>query len=117
MNSTRDILEKLLDGIDPVTGEVLPDGHVCTHPAVIRALHHAIHALHVSEIALSKDTNSIDAKWSPTEKNELETMFRQGISIPFLAARFRCSEAAIKARLFYMGLCKEAPSILPKKDE
>lgn len=31
------LLETLLDGIDPITGEVLPDGHLCQEPAVMRA--------------------------------------------------------------------------------
>lgn len=39
------LLKSLLDGVDPVTGEVLPEDHACCTPQVMRALHEAILAL------------------------------------------------------------------------
>ena len=41
----QEILQMLLNGIDPVTGEIFPDDHVCNELDVIRAFHHAIAAL------------------------------------------------------------------------
>ena len=34
----RRILAQLAEGVDPITGEVLPEQHVCNEPAVICAL-------------------------------------------------------------------------------
>src|SRR5207244_4374458 len=45
--STEDIvlLSRLAEGIDPFTGEVLPNDHLLQHLQVVRALFHAIHAI------------------------------------------------------------------------
>ena len=40
-----EILEALLDGANPLTGEVLPRDHVCQEADVMRALHAAVLAL------------------------------------------------------------------------
>ena len=40
----REILRTVANGIDPVTGEILPDESPCEKPMVIRALFLMIHA-------------------------------------------------------------------------
>ena len=44
MLSTKnsEILHALANGVDPVTGEVLPESSPYNNPAVIRALYHAL---------------------------------------------------------------------------
>lgn len=34
-----ELLSALADGIDPFTGELLPEDHVCNQPEMIRAFH------------------------------------------------------------------------------
>ena len=41
----KELLEVLADGIDPLTGEVLPDDHVCNKGEIVRALNCAVEAL------------------------------------------------------------------------
>lgn len=43
------LLEMLMDGVNPITGELLPEDHVCHEPAVLRALHKALVALQECE--------------------------------------------------------------------
>ena len=38
----KELLMVLADGIDPLTGEVLPDDHVCNKGEIVRALHCAV---------------------------------------------------------------------------
>ena len=38
----RELLSVLADGIDPLTGEVLPREHLCNQPEIIRALHEVL---------------------------------------------------------------------------
>lgn len=38
----REILQPMLDGADPLTGEILPQEHICNYPEVMRALQTAI---------------------------------------------------------------------------
>ena len=43
------ILEQLINGVDPETGELLADDHVCTKTTVMRALHMGYVALMQTE--------------------------------------------------------------------
>ena len=38
----KELLTVLADGIDPLTGEVLPDDHVCNKGEIVRALNCAV---------------------------------------------------------------------------
>lgn len=41
----KELLTVLADGVDPLTGEVLPDDHVCNKGEIVRALHCAVEEL------------------------------------------------------------------------
>ena len=39
INRAKEIIEALAEGVDPTTGEVLPDDHVCNKGEVVRAFY------------------------------------------------------------------------------
>ena len=41
----KELLTVLAEGVDPLTGEVLPDDHVCNKGEIVRALHCAVEQL------------------------------------------------------------------------
>ena len=41
----KELLTVLAEGVDPLTGEVLPDDHVCNKGEIVRALNCAVEAL------------------------------------------------------------------------
>ena len=41
----KELLTVLADGVDPLTGEGLPDNHVCNKGEIVRALHCAVEEL------------------------------------------------------------------------
>lgn len=45
LQRARKILETLADGVDPMTGEVLPEEHVCNRGDVVRAFHYILQKL------------------------------------------------------------------------
>lgn len=47
--------------------------------------------------------------WTNKELKEMHAMARQGVSASDLALHFGRGETDIKARLYYLGLGKEAP--------
>lgn len=42
VHRAKELLTVLADGVDPLTGEVLPDNHVCNKGEIVRALHCAV---------------------------------------------------------------------------
>ena len=39
LQRAKELLSGLADGVDPLTGEVLPEDHVCNKAEIIRAFH------------------------------------------------------------------------------
>ena len=45
LQRAKELLSGLADGVDPLTGEVLPEDHVCNKAEIIRAFHCVLKAL------------------------------------------------------------------------
>ena len=45
VHRAKELLTILADGVDPLTGEVLPEDHVCNKGEIVRALHCAVKEL------------------------------------------------------------------------
>ena len=45
VHRAKELLTILADGVDPLTGEVMPDNHVCNKGEIVRALHCAVEEL------------------------------------------------------------------------
>lgn len=50
----KELLTALADGLDPLTGEVLPSDHVCNKGDIVRALHCVLEALPRGRRSLSQ---------------------------------------------------------------
>ena len=52
----KELLTALADGLDPLTGEVLPSDHVCNKGDIVRALHCVLKHCLVGRRSLSRRT-------------------------------------------------------------
>jgi len=114
-----DILEALADGVDPLTGQALPDASPYHHPRVLRALYSALLELrrvtpdaavrkHVPSKAGEQPPGNAGKSWSQAENARLAEDFDAGMSIDALAEKHRRTPLAIQSRL--VRLEKFAPS-------
>lgn len=112
--TNTEILESLLDGVDPFTGEILDESHVCCRPEVMRALHHAVEALrgadrHVAASVGRQQGDKPDnagAPWTAAEEKELENMFLNNLPLKEIASRLGRTRGGIRARMVRLGLIK-----------
>ncbi len=105
----KNIVESLVNGIDPDTGEVLPDQSPFNSPRVIRALFVASKALDNVAKREQKDRRLPDnagKSWSDAEDKELLSGFDGGISVKDLSAKHCRTEGAIASRLVRLGRIK-----------
>lgn len=97
----KELLSVLADGIDPFTGELLPQDHVCNQPEMIRAFHEMLNA-----IQLSKKKNlphNAGKPWTETEEEKLLDEFDAGMKISVIAKEHGRSRGAIESRLADLG--------------
>jgi hypothetical protein len=115
------VIETLAHGVDPTTGDVLPEGSPYNHPIVIRALFTSLKAMErlrrkgerrerrrrrKEERGQSLPENA-GSPWSAEEDQRLIAAFDDGASLRTIAATHRRSEGAIAARLVRLGRISE----------
>jgi len=103
----KQVIESLAKGVDPETGEVLPDDNLISSPTVIRALFMAAAALssNPGKPARAKGARpeQIGKAWTAAEEEQLLSGFDSGIDVASLAERHHRSVGGIKARLARNG--------------
>ena len=111
------IVEALIGGFDPVTGEVLPQTSPYNQPEVIRALARALGALQRAqekerlERKRSLPPNA-GIRWSKEEERQLADEFDKGMPAKEIAARHNRTRGGIAARLVRIGKVSERDEVL-----
>jgi catalase (peroxidase I) len=103
----RHILQALVQGIDPLTGEELASGTVLQHADVLRALLAGVAALEQTAARAQRRAQlpgNVGRSWSANEEATLVTAFKSGEPLMEIAAKHGRTLRAIEARLERMGL-------------
>jgi hypothetical protein len=106
---SRQVLEALVQGIDPENGSDLPADTVLNRVDVVRALLAAIAALDaVNARALRRAQlpGSVGKTWSDDEERQLKEEFAAAEPIPHIAEKHGRTVRAIEARLERLGLLR-----------
>jgi hypothetical protein len=108
----REILQALVQGVDPLTGKELPDGTVLQQAAVLRALLAGVSALERTAARAQRRSQlpgNVGRSWSKEEETLLVTAFKSNDSLATIAARHGRTQRAIEARLEKLGLLAPQP--------
>ena len=103
----RQILQSLVQGVDPFDGEELPAGTVLQQADVLRALLAGVAALEQGVARASRRAQlpkNIGRSWSAEEQSALIDAFQAGEALSEIAARHGRTLRAIEARLEKLGL-------------
>jgi hypothetical protein len=101
------IFETLIKGIDPCTGEAVPEDSFLHSSDVIRALFtglETVKALRLREERRSMQPFKTGSRWSAEEEDRLKEAYSSGTKIPDLARTHQRSITAIETRLEKLGL-------------
>ena len=106
INRAKEILSILAEGVDPTTGEVLPDESVCNKGEVVRALYTVLNSLNEKKTKKNLPANA-GKPWSADEDARLQSYFEAGMSKKELCAEFERTPGSISSRLAQLGLLND----------
>jgi len=105
--TTKNILQALIRGTDPRTGQELGEDSVFQRIEVVRALIVSLEAVEQTELRASRRSllpESVGQRWSDDEETRLKEAFQRGETIAALAENHQRTIRAIEARLEKLGL-------------
>jgi hypothetical protein len=103
----RQILQALVQGVDPLTGEELAAGTVLQHAEVLRALLAGVGALEQMAARAQRRAqlpSNVGLAWTSEEEQALLSEFQRGETAAAIAALHGRTLRAIETRLERMGL-------------
>ncbi len=107
LEEARQLVILLADGVDPRTGEVLPEDHLLHHRDCVRALSIIVSAAGEGASARgpskSKPTNA-GLPWTQSDDERLKQVFSSGKSVSEISRDFERTVGAINSRLERLGI-------------
>lgn len=101
----KEIIRGLAEGVDPTTGEVLPQESVYNSPEVIRALYTLLEYSNKDKVR--DPLRNAGKPWTDTEDDKLRDEFLSKIEISDIAKEHGRTFGAIESRLEHLGLKKK----------
>ena len=97
----KKIIEGLADGVNPLTGEILPPEDSCNQADVVRAFHTILSALS-GEKRKHKPENA-GKPWTSEDDNILTMMYDEGKTRKEMCEYFKRSAGGVASRLVRLG--------------
>lgn len=111
-----ELLTLLADGVDPLTGEVLEDDHLCNKPEIIRAMHVVLGELKKRPKKRPENLPENAGKpWTKDDDEELCLMFDDRLEPKFICDHFKRTSGGIASRLVRLGKIKERDEFRQRK--
>ncbi len=123
MEANLRIIEALANGINPLTGEVLPEESPYNSPEIIRALFATLDFIKhppkkqpkVKKTLEQKQTENLEnglpknagLPWTEEQKNDVAGQFKSGKLVSVLASEFGRTNGSINSELKKQGLIEE----------
>lgn len=98
----KEIIAALAEGIDPITGELLPDDSVCNNVEVVRAFYAILKE--DTQKSMKNLPDNAGKPWSAEDDEILKNMFISGVQKSDLQRHFARTRGSIEARLKRLGL-------------
>ena len=110
----KEIIATLAEGVDPTTGEVLPDNSVCNKGEIVRAFYAVLN--HLDEKKPKKNLPANAGKpWTKEDEDLLVSLYRSGTPKRDICKTLQRTESGVAARLVYLGIIENRDIFRDKK--
>ena len=110
----KEILAILAEGVDPTTGEILPEDSVCNKGEVVRALYTVLHASKEEKPKKNAPENA-GKPWTKDDDALLANLYRANVPKKEICDTFKRSSGGIAARLVRLGLIDDRDAFRDRK--
>ena len=99
----KEIIATLAEGVDPTTGEVLPDDSVCNKGEIVRAFYAVLNHLDEKKPKKNLPTNA-GKPWTKADEDLLVSLYRSGTPKREICKTIQRTESGVAARLVHLGI-------------
>jgi len=107
----RKIIHLLANGVDPITGEILPGTSPYNHPQVIRALFAILEESNSAKRSKAKADRNLPAKhgkpWMQEERDYTAKSYKNNVPLKEIAAHLQRTSGSIRSELIRQGLIRQ----------
>lgn len=102
----KEIISALAEGVDPTTGEVLPDNSICNKGEIVRAFYAVLK--HLDDKKPKKNLPANAGKpWSKEDEDLLVSLYRSDTPKKDICTSLQRSETGVAARLVHLGVIED----------
>ena len=110
----KEIISALAEGVDPSTGEVLPDNSVCNKGEIVRAFYAVLNHLDEKKPKKNLPTNA-GKPWTKEDEDLLVSLYRSGTPKRDICKTLQRTESGVAARLVHLGIIENRDIFRDKK--
>ena len=114
INRAKEIIAALAEGIDPTTGEILPEDSVCNKGEVVRAFYTVLAYLYTPNPKKTQPEN-VGKRWTDEDDKKLCEMFDAGVCRKDICNTFKRTSTGIASRLVRLGKINEREEFRNRK--
>ena len=103
INRATEILSTLAEGVDPTTGEILPDNSVCNKGEIVRALYTILNCLEEKKPKKNMPANA-GKPWNKEDESLLVSLYHSGTPKKDICKALQRTESGVAARLVHLDI-------------
>ena len=103
LHRAKELLYTLADGVNPLTGEILPETDSCNQVEIVRALHKVLRVLDETDAKQKSPAGNAGKPWTAEDDAALCRMFDAGSTCQDMQAYFQRTRSSIETRLVRVG--------------
>ena len=111
---SKEIISALAEGVDPTTGEIMPEDSVCNKGEIVRALYTVLNCLDEKKSKKNLPANT-GKPWTKEDEGLLVQLYQSGVAKKDICKTLQRTTTGIAARLVRLGIIDSRDTFRDRK--